>query len=186
MRFLSACLIAALFAAANAAAAELAATVRKSEVNVYAEPNLESAKLKKLKQDDSVAIAAQQGLWYELKLPDGKSGFVRVNDVRVNYGNVEDSGANARVLTTGKAGAGRVSETAGVRGIDESELKAASFNQAQLDAMVANRADASAAAAYASGHGWQATTVAWDAESKPKNDDKARSPRRRVRPRCRA
>ncbi len=98
---------------------------------------------------------------------------MRVNDVRVNYGSVEDSGANARVLTTGKAGAGRVSETAGVRGIDESELKAASFNQAQFDAMVANRADASASAAYASGHGWQATTVAWDAESKPKKDDKA-------------
>ena len=173
MRFLSACLIAALFAASNAAAAELAATVRKSEVSVYAAPNLESAKLKKLKQDDSVAIVAQQGLWYELKLPDGTSGFVRVNDVRVNYGNVEDSGANARVLTTGKAGAGRVSETAGVRGIDESELKAASFNQAQFDAMVANRADTSASAAYASGHGWQATAVAWDAESKPKKDEKA-------------
>lgn len=173
MRFLSACLIAALFAASNAAAAELAATVRKSEVSVYAAPNLESAKLKKLKQDDSVAIVAQQGLWYELKLPDGSSGFVRVNDVRVNYGNVEDSGANARVLTTGKAGAGRVSETAGVRGIDESELKAASFNQAQFDAMVANRADTSASAAYASGHGWQATAVAWDAESKPKKDEKA-------------
>ena len=173
MRFLSACLIAALFAASNATAAELAATVRKSEVSVYAAPNLESAKLKKLKQDDSVAIVAQQGLWYELKLPDGSSGFVRVNDVRVNYGNVEDSGANARVLTTGKAGAGRVSETAGVRGIDESELKAASFNQAQFDAMVANRADTSASAAYASGHGWQATAVAWDAESKPKKDEKA-------------
>ena len=98
---------------------------------------------------------------------------MRVNDVRVNYGNVEDSGANARVLTTGKAGAGRVSETAGVRGIDESELKAASFNQAQFDAMVANRADTSASATYASGHGWQATAVAWDAESKPKKDDKA-------------
>ena len=173
MRFLSACLIAALFAASNATAAELAATVRKSEVSVYAAPNLESAKLKKLKHDDSVAIVAQQGLWYELKLPDGSSGFVRVNDVRVNYGNVEDSGANARVLTTGKAGAGRVSETAGVRGIDESELKAASFNQAQFDAMVANRADTTASAAYASGHGWQATAVAWDAESKPKKDEKA-------------
>ena len=173
MRFLSACLIAALFATADAAAADLTATVRKAEVNVYAEPNLESGKLTKLKQDDTVGIAAQQGLWYQLKLPDGKTGFVRVNDVRVNYGRVEDSDANIRVLTTGKAGVGRVSETAGVRGIDESELKAASFNQAQLDAMVANRADAAAAAAYASGHGWQATTVAWDAESKPKKDDKA-------------
>jgi len=173
MRFPTACLVAAVFAASNAAAAELAATVRKPEVNVYTAPDLESAKLKKVKQDEAVAIVAQKGLWYELKLPDGSSGFVRVNDVRVNYGSTADSGANARVLTTGKAGAGRVSETAGVRGIDESELKSASLNQPQLDAMVANRADAASSAAYAGGHGWQATTVAWDAESKPKKDDKA-------------
>jgi len=175
MRFIFACLIAALLAAADAGAADLTATVRKPEVNVYAAPNLESGKLKKLKQDDSVGIASQQGLWYELKLPDGTSGFVRVNDVRVNYGRAEDGAANVRVLTSGKAGAGRVSETAGVRGIDESELKSASFNQAQLDAMVASRAESSASAAYASGHGWQATKVAWDGESNPKNDGKSSS-----------
>jgi hypothetical protein len=170
MRFIFACLIAALLAAADAGAADLTATVRKPEVNVYAAPNLESGKLKKLKQDDSVGIASQQGLWYELKLPDGTSGFVRVN-----YGRAEDGAANVRVLTSGKAGAGRVSETAGVRGIDESELKSASFNQAQLDAMVASRAEFSASAAYASGHGWQATKVAWDGESNPKNDGKSSS-----------
>jgi beta-barrel assembly-enhancing protease len=175
MRFISACLIAALLAVADAGAADLTATVRKPEVNVYAAPNLESGKLKKLKQDDSLGIASQQGLWYELKLPDGTSGFVRVNDVRVNYGRAEDGAANVRVLTTGKAGAGRVSETAGVRGIDESELKSASFNQAQLDAMVAGRAEFSASAAYAGAHGWQASKVAWEGESKPKNDGKSSS-----------
>ena len=175
MRTLSAFLAVALLAAASASAADLTATVHKAEVTVYAAANLESAKLLKLKKADSVGIAAQQGLWYQVKLPDGTSGFVRVNDVRVNYGRAEDSDANVRVLTTGKSGVGRVSETAGVRGIDESELKAASFNQAQFDSMVANRADAAAAATYASTQGWQATTVAWDGESKPKKDDKAAS-----------
>ena len=172
MRALPAFLAAALLAA-TASAAELTATVHKAEVNVYAAASLESPKLAKLKKDDSVGITEQQGLWYAVKLPDGKAGFVRVNDVRMNYGRVEDSDANVRVLTTGKAGAGRVSETAGVRGIDESELKAASFNQAQFDAMVANRADAPAAAAYAGAQGWQATTVAWDGELKPNKTDKA-------------
>ena len=173
MRALSAFLAAALLVAATASAADLTATVHKAEVNVYTAANLESAKLAKLKKDDSVGIAEQQGLWYAVKLPDGKTGFVRVNDVRMNYGRVEDSDANVRVLTGGKAGVGRVSETAGVRGIDESELKAASFNQTQLDALVANRADAPAASAYATAQSWQATTVAWDGELKPKKDDKA-------------
>ena len=165
--------LAALLAAAAASAADLTATVHKSEVNVYTAANLESPRLAKLKKSDTVGITEQQGLWYAVKLPDGKAGFVRVNDVRVNYGRVEDSDANMRVLTTGKSGAGRVSETAGVRGIDESELKAAAFNQAQYDAMVANRADPAAAATYASAQGWQATSVAWDAELKPKKDEKA-------------
>jgi hypothetical protein len=172
MRALPACLAAALLAAA-ASAADLTATVHKAEVSVYTAANFESAKLLKLKKADSVGISGQQGLWYAVKLPDGKAGFMRVNDVRVNYGRVEDSDANVRVLTTGKAGVGRVSETAGVRGIDESELKAAAFNQAQFDAMVANRADAAGASAYAGGQGWQATAVAWDGEFRPKRDEKS-------------
>ena len=172
MRRSCAWMLVGLLVAAGAGAADLTAVVRKPEVHVYAEPKQEAARLVKLKQDDTVAIAAQKGLWYELKLPDGKTGYVRVNDVRVNYGKAADSGANWQVLTTGKAGEGRVTETAGVRGIDESELKAASLDQAQLDAMTGNRSDAAAATAYAGEHGWQATKVAWDGEAKQKSGGK--------------
>jgi hypothetical protein len=173
MRLTCAWMLLGALAVAGAHAAELAAVVRKAEVHVHAEPKQESAKLAKLKQDDTVVVAAQKGLWYELKLPDGRTGYVRVNDVRVNYGKAADSGANWQVLTTGKAGEGRVTETAGVRGIDESELKSASLDQAQLDAMNGNRSDAATAMAYAAGQGWQATQVAWDGEAKPKGGGKA-------------
>ena len=71
-----------------------------------------------------------------------------------------------RVLMSGKAGEGRVTETAGVRGIDESDLKSASFDAAQLKAMNAQRVDGSAAVGYAGEHGWQATTVAYANEAK--------------------
>jgi hypothetical protein len=70
----------------------------------------------------------------------------------------------------GKAGVGRVSETAGVRGIDESDLKSAARDQAQLDAMVSHRVDPPTAVAYAGEHHWQATQVAYDGEFKPKKD----------------
>ena len=165
------CLFTAVLLTAMAADAdELSAVVRKSKVDVYAEPKLEALKVDALKQDAAVTIAAQSGLWYQVKLPNGKSGYVRVNDVRMNYAGVEGGGANLNALTSGKAGAGRVSETAGVRGIDESDLKSASFNQAQFDAMVSHRADEASASAFASGHGWQATRVAFEAELKPKKD----------------
>ncbi|MDH5272701.1 MAG: M48 family metalloprotease, partial [Gammaproteobacteria bacterium] len=107
-----------------------------------------------------------QGLWYQLLLSAGAPGFVRVNDVRVAYAGAEDGEANLRVLMGGKAGKGRVTETAGVRGIDESDLRSASLNQAQLDAMVGHRVDGSAAAAYAAEQGWQATRVAYAGEAR--------------------
>jgi predicted Zn-dependent protease len=80
-----------------------------------------------------------------------------------------------RALTGGTSGAGRVTETAGVRGIDESDLKSASHNQAQLDAMNGNRAEESTAAAYAGEHGWQATRVAFDGEARPRKAEPAAS-----------
>ena len=62
MRLPCAVLILAALVVASAGAAELTAVVRKSEVNVYAQPNLEAAKLEKLKQDTTVAIAYTDNL----------------------------------------------------------------------------------------------------------------------------
>lgn len=173
MRAFASCLMAALLSVSAAAAAELKAVVRKPSVDVYAEPKLEATKLDALKRDTAVVIAAQTGLWYELRLPDGRSGFVRVNDVRLEYAGTEGGGANLRALTSGKAGEGRVTETAGVRGIDESDLKAAAMNQAQLDAMIAQRVDAAAGASHAGERGWPATNVAYEVEYRPRDAEQS-------------
>jgi hypothetical protein len=154
----------------SVASAEISGVVTKPAIDVYAEPKFESPKVLTLKRDAAVTVTAQLGLWYALKLEASAAGYVRVNDIRINYGKVEDGDANLRALSSGKAGVGRVTETAGVRGIDESDLKSASFNQAQLDAMVANRVDAPAAAAHAGEQHWEGTTVAYDAEAKPHKD----------------
>jgi Zn-dependent protease with chaperone function len=175
MRALHLCLIVLAAIPMHGIAAEVGAVVRKPAIDVHSEPKFESSKLTRLERDATVTIGAQHGLWYELKLPDGKSGFVRVNDVRVNYGNAEDNSASMRALTGGTSGAGRVTETAGVRGIDESDLKAAAHNQAELDAMNGNRVDVSAAAAFAGEHGWQATRVAFDSEARPRKAESAAS-----------
>lgn len=142
--------------------AETTATVRKPTVDVYAQPSFEAPKIATLQRDASVSISAQQGLWFELHVP---AGFVRVNDVRVDSAAVEDGDANVRALLGNESGARRVTETAGVRGIDESDLKAASLDQAQLDAMVQQRVSASDAASHAAAQGWHATPVAFAGES---------------------
>ena len=165
MRNLAVLLALALVGSA-AFAAEVPAVIQKPAVDVHAQPDFASPKIATLKRDDAVKISAQQGLWYELQLPTGGAGYVRVNDVRLNYANADDGGANLRVLMSGKAGKGRVTETAGVRGIDESDLSSAPYDQAQFDKMTGNRVDDPTAATYAQAHGWQATQVAYAGEAK--------------------
>ena len=166
MRALPMALIATLMIVLCAGAAELPAVVQKPAVDVYAQPAFDALKVTTLSRDTPVTISAQQGLWYQLQMPTGAPGYVRVNDVRINQPGAGGGDANLRVLMGGKAGQGRVTETAGVRGIDESDLKSAAFDQTRLSAMLGYRVDAAKAAAYASEEGWQATQVAYAGEAK--------------------
>ena len=106
---------------AVAFAAEMPAVVHKPSVDVHSGPDFATPKVATLSRNAKVAIAAQQGLWYQLKLDADKAGYVRVNDVRMAYAGAENPDANMRALFTGNAGKGRVSETASVRGLDESD-----------------------------------------------------------------
>ena len=120
------------------------ATVAKPSIEAHAKPDFASPTVATFSKNAPVKVSGQQGLWFQLALDGGKTGYVRVNDVRVAYGKAETGGA-AQALFTGKASKGRVSETASVRGIDESDLKAASFNAAQLKLMESYRATPEAA-----------------------------------------
>jgi len=169
MRLSQMCLIAAALMAPGAFAAELAGVVHKAAVDVHAQPKFDAPKIATLARGTAVQISAQQGMWYQLQMSAGTPGFVRVDDVRINYAGSEDGEANLRVLMGGKPGQGHITETAGVRGIEESDLKSAAFNQAELNVMTGYRVEAAAAAAYANKHGWRATSVAYAGEARPGN-----------------
>ena len=149
-----------------AADAATTATVSKPKVEVHRGPDFKTPAVATLAKDASVTIAGQQGLWFKVLTADGKTGYLRVNDVRMAYAKAE-TGSTGKTLFTGKAGKGRVSETASVRGIDESDLKAASFNADQLALMESYRASAEDAEAYASRDHWQATQVPYAIEYQP-------------------
>jgi hypothetical protein len=166
MRNIALALVTSVLLASGAGAADLPAVVHKQGTDVYSEPRLDSPKVAALLRGTIVTVAAQQGLWYRVQLPAGAVGFVRVNDVRVGYGGTEGDEASVRALLGGKSGEGRVTETAGVRGIDESDLKSAAPDAAQLNAMIGNRVDAATASANATSHGWQTTSVAYVGEAR--------------------
>ena len=148
-----------------AAAATMAALVHRPSADVRGTPDLKAPAIATLKRDARLEVAGQQGLWFQVKLADGRTGFVRVNDVRMAYAGNEGGDANVRALFTGKAGKGRVTETAGVRGLDESSLAAAGYDASQLAAMEGNRVSAADAEAQAAADGWVAMTVPYAAEA---------------------
>src|SRR5690606_9390000 len=152
-------------AALPAVAAEMAATVHKPKAEVRQAPDFSAPKVADLRRGDSVSVSAQEGLWFKVALADGASGYLRVTDVRMDYAAQESGDANVRALFTGQAGKGRVTETAGVRGLDESALQSAAFDAGQLQAMEANRVDAATAAAHARSQGWEATRFEYAAEA---------------------
>lgn len=161
-----------LCAAAIAAGAGSTALVHKPTVEVKSGPDFASATVTTLKRDDKVNVAGQQGLWFKVETAQG-AGFVRVNDVRMQNGAPAAAGkGKGSGLFSGKAGQGRVSETAAVRGLDEKDLKIASFDAAQLAKLEGNRVAPKAAAQDASGKGLKPRKIAYATEFKP--DPKAK------------
>jgi len=148
-------------------AGSVSAIVHKPSVDVHSGPDFSTPTIAKLSKDASVTISGQQGLWFQVATPGGKPGYVRVNDVRMAYSGKENGDANLKALFTGKAGKGHVTETAGVRGLDESDLKSAGFDATQFAKLEGYRLSPDAAAVQAHVHGLGDTTVAYAAETKP-------------------
>ena len=91
--FAGALLLAAF--AVRAAGPASPATVHKAKVEVHSAPDFQAPTVATLKQDDVVQVSGQQGLWFQVTLPQGTTGFVRVNDVRMQYASTSKDGARA-------------------------------------------------------------------------------------------
>lgn len=147
-----------------------AAKVAKPNVAVHAAASFDSPTVTTLASNAPVTITGQQGLWFQVTAAGGKSGFVRVNEVRVAYGKSDNGGIGA-ALFTGQGGQGRTTETASVRGLDESKLKGASFDAAQLARMESYRVSVAEAQRAAAQNHWVATSVPFASEFKPSQPD---------------
>lgn len=148
-----------------ASAADMPATVHKAKADVHQAPDFGSPSVARLRRGDSVSVTGQQGLWFKVLVADAGSGYLRVTDVRMDYAAQEGGDVDVRALFTGQAGKGRVTETAGVRGLDENTLQSAAFDARQLEAMEGNRVSAEAAAAHARAQGWDETRFDYAAEA---------------------
>jgi hypothetical protein len=119
-------------AAAGTAAAQQVTLERDSAL--YSEPRLESAPITQLRQGATGDVLGKQGGWLNLKTPGG-TGWLFSFNVRFPSQKADggDTGAGAglgRVL--GARRSSSVTSSIGVRGLEEEDLRQATFDAGQM------------------------------------------------------
>lgn len=109
----------------------------------------------------NVEILARQGGWTQVRQA-GKTGWVRILSVRKGAASQGSAGAElagAVAIGTTRYDPNRVTATAGLRGLNEEELRAARYDPAQLQMMEGYAAGASDARQFAASGGLVARSV---------------------------
>jgi uncharacterized protein YgiM (DUF1202 family) len=135
-----------------------ATTVRQA--TVHARPFVDSPTLATLAAKQRVEIIAAQGAWNQVRLADGKTGWVRLLNLRPeaarggsSLAGLSQLGNVARTGSTGSAA------TTGAKGISREELEAAEPDLAEVARLESFRVAAAEARQYAAGARLQARDV---------------------------
>lgn len=128
-RFVIPLLALALFSALTVEAQQV---TLERDTPLYSEPRLESAQVAQLKQGAGGEVVGKQGAWLNVKTPAG-TGWLFSFNVRFQSQKVE-GGAEGSSLgrVFGPRRNVNVTSAIGIRGLDEQDLKQASFNAGQM------------------------------------------------------
>jgi hypothetical protein len=123
-----------LLGAGNALAAERGLIIRAGELK--AQPFIDAAKTASVTPNQPVTIVERKGAWASVE-SNGQKGWVRLLNVRLeprsgaaSTGRPGSTGGITSLLSTGSRGG---SVTTGVKGMDETDIRNASPNLAELD-----------------------------------------------------
>jgi len=151
LRFLFPFLLAVIFMPVVVAASESGIALRSDIIR--AEPYTDAKKTGDMARGEQLRINDKKGAWLYVKTSKAK-GWVRLLAVkRGNGGGSGNEGKGVLDLASGRAGTGRVVATAGVRGLNEEDLKKARFNEAETQKMEGFKQTADQGAQFASGGG---------------------------------
>lgn len=126
------CVLLGLLLAAVPAAAQQVTLERDSPL--YAEPRLDAPQVTQLKQGATGEVTGKQGAWLNLKTPNG-AGWLFSFNVRFPVQKAEgaESGAGSALgRVFGPRRSGSVTSSIGIRGLEEEDLRQASFNAGQM------------------------------------------------------
>jgi hypothetical protein len=133
--------LAALLLAAGPAAAQKVTVEQNTPL--YSEPRMESSQVAQLQQGTAGEVIGKQGVWLNIKTP-AASGWLFSFSVRFESSGAEGSSGSGSALgrVFGPRRNVAVTSTIGVRGIEEEDLKGATFDAEQmklLDKYVASK-----------------------------------------------
>lgn len=116
-------------------------TALKADI-LRAEPFADAKSAGNLSKSEALEILNKKGAWLQVKTKKS-TGWVRLLSVkRTSTGG---SVKGAIDVATGRAGTGKVVSTTGIRGLSAEELKAAQFNESEMQTMesyIVNKSDA--------------------------------------------
>ena len=126
---------------------------------LYSQPSAASAVAGKVSKGASVNILAKQGGW--LRVTSGKTtGWIRLLSVRAGAGGLGGAGVGDVVgAATTRSDPSRVVAVAGLRGLNEEDLKQAKFDANELARMEALSVTSTQARRYAGQSGLAAVSV---------------------------
>jgi hypothetical protein len=113
-------------------AAEVGSALKND--NLRAEPYADAKVAGSFSRGESLEILKKQGAWLQVKTKK-KTGWVRLLSVKRGTAGTGNQSAGVLAIASGRAGTGQVVSTTGVRGLSEEDLKAAKFNETEVNTM---------------------------------------------------
>ena len=152
----SAALVLASFAFMSAGfAAEIGSALKNDSLR--AEPYADGKITGSFIRGESVEIIKKQGAWLQVKAKK-TTGWVRLLSVKRGATATGNSLKGATAVASGRAGTGQVVSTTGIRGLSEQELKAAKFNESEVNLMESYTLSADKGKAFANAGGLKTVT----------------------------
>ena len=100
--------------------------------SLRAEPFQDAKTVGQLGKGEHADILQNTGGWMQVKTAKSK-GWVRMLSIRRDAARTTSkSGSSLAALASGRAGTGKIVATTGIRGLNEEELKAAKYDEAQV------------------------------------------------------
>ncbi|QLG87496.1 hypothetical protein HQ393_04095 [Chitinibacter bivalviorum] len=123
-------LIYSLLLVSSFALAESGTVIRKTDLRD--KPFLDASILASVPDASQVEIKSRKGAWMEVRLSDGKTGWIKLLNVRTSSGTTSSSNALSNVIKTGSSGK---TVTTGVKGLSAEQIHNANPNPAEVEKM---------------------------------------------------